>query len=63
MWQKRHRKKSTALTTALDTLGFWLYNTFIQTGAHSEDHNQNCKEAQRTLCSLCPKYTLQAEGC
>jgi hypothetical protein len=39
-----------------------LYNTLIQTGAPSEDYNQNPKEAQRTLCSLCPEHTLQAKG-
>jgi hypothetical protein len=43
-------------------LGFWLYNYYIQTGAHSEDYNQNPKEAQRALCSLCPKHAIQAEG-
>ena len=55
-------KRIWATTTAIDTLSFWLYNKHIQTGAHSEDHNQNPKEAQRTLCSLCPKHALQAEG-
>jgi len=45
MWQKSHRMNPTVPTTALDTECFWLYNKHIQTGAHSEDHNQSTKEA------------------
>ena len=63
MWQKRHRKKSTAPTTALDTLSFWLYNYYIQTGAQDEDYNQSTKEAQRAHRVVLCQHTLQAEGC
>jgi hypothetical protein len=53
----------TALTWALDTLGFWLYNYYIQTGAHSENHNQSTKEAQRTHHPVLYRHTFPAEGC
>ena len=62
MWQKRHRTKSTAPTTALDTLSFWLYNTLIQTGAQDEDHYQSPQKAQRAHRVVLCGHTLQAEG-
>lgn len=45
-------KKSTALTTALDTFGFWLYNYYIQTGAQHEDSYQSTKAGQGTHCPV-----------
>lgn len=52
MWQKSRRKKSSVLTTALDALSFWLYNTFIQTGAQDEDYDQTTQAGQGTHCPV-----------
>jgi hypothetical protein len=43
-------------------LGFWLYNTFIQTGAHDEDYNQTTQAGQGTHCPVLQGHALQAEG-
>ena len=53
---------SIAHITAIDIFGFWLYNNYIQTGAHSEDRNQSTKAGQGTHCPVLQGHTFQAEG-
>jgi hypothetical protein len=63
MLRKSHRMNPTALTWVLDTECFWLYNYYIQTGAHSEDCYQSTKKAQRAHHPVLCWHPFQAKGC